>query len=111
MTDSLTGRPQWIVVEPMWRGTQAKGVILSPGASVNLDNPTDKQLNQRVTAESKVMLRRFVAPGLLRRQQFVSLRKSAEHFARLWADGYSVEARWLTDDLHQRGCSLDRMRR
>lgn len=87
-----------------------QGVILSSGAGVNLDDPSEPLLDQRAEADSSVMLRRLIAPGLLRETAIVTLRSEAEPIAGLFAHAYDAESCGLAEDLSQRGWSLTRMR-
>lgn len=87
-----------------------QGVVLSSGACVNLDSPHEPLLHQRAETGSSVMLRRPIAPGLLRETAIVTLRPEAEPTAALFTQAYDTESRRLEEDLSQRGWSLARMR-
>jgi hypothetical protein len=87
-----------------------QGVILSSGASVNLDNPSEPLLHQRADTESAVMLRRLIAPGLLRETAIITLNRRAGPATALFARAYDTEGRRFDKDLAQRGWSLASMR-
>jgi len=87
-----------------------QGVILSSGASVNLDNPSEPLLHQRADTGSATILRRLIAPGLLRETVTVALRPAARPVASLFVKAYDTEASCLADDLGQHGWLLERMR-
>jgi hypothetical protein len=86
------------------------GVIVSSGAGVNLDSPTDSVLNQSASAGHATIMRRLVAPGLLRESIIVPVGERGRDAAWLWTEAYASEAQWLAHDLaDQRLASLPTM--
>jgi hypothetical protein len=109
MTDRVTVMAD-LITATLADADHVQGVILSSGAGVDLDSPSQPLLHQRADTDSGAIRRRLIAPGLLRETAIVTLRPEAEPIAALFVQVYDAEARWLFDDLAQRGWSLTRMR-
>lgn len=85
--------------------TSVDGVVVSSGAAVSLGPVDDPAATDSASTGHISMMRRPVAPGLVRETIIVPTNEAGRTSAADWHRVYDAESTWLSDDLQELGLS------
>ena len=115
--DGLFQFTEWARADPHTRVTEiaaairqnitwpphARGVVLSTGAGLSIGATDTSVENIDAITSDGIILRRLLAPHLVRETFIIPLADDAGTHAGLWAAAYDTESYWLDDDLSAAG--------
>lgn len=80
-----------------------RGIICSSGAAVSLGATDPAIVDAHAETDDGFLVRRLLAPHLIRETLIVTLCPAASDMTRAWANAYAGEPSWLDSDLASYG--------